>query len=217
METQDLSRYEIMLILHPELGEDQVKKEIQEIKDFAKETGGGVYFEDLWGLRDLRYMIKKQDKGIYVVLNFTADPLRVKEMEKHLNINQAVLRYLMLKISEHYKAKTIAEYDAAAAEEDKAKEEKQQAAQKEEEKRVSKPVRKEAPAPARKKEEKTEKKTEEVEEEKKVKKVKPAKTEAEEAEEAEEKEKKAKKSSKTTLEEVDQKLKSLIDDPDIKL
>lgn len=205
METQDLSRYEIMLILHPELGEDQVKKEIKEVQDFAKETGGEVYFEDLWGLRDLCYMIKKQDKGIYVVLNLTADPARIKELEKHFNITQSVLRYLMLKISEHYQAKTLAEYEVIAAEEDKLKKAKEQ---EEEQKEEARKERKPAARPVSKP------KKEEVKEEKKPKKEK---VEKEEKEEEETREKKMKKSSKATLEEVDQKLKSLIDDPDIKL
>lgn len=208
-----------MMILHPELGEDQVKKEIKEIHDFAKETGGEVYFEDLWGLKDLCYMIKKQDKGIYVVLNLTADPSRIKELEKHFSITPMVLRYLMLKIDEHYKAKTLVEYEALAAEEDKIMKEKKDAEEKkEEDRRSKKPAERMAKPKKEEKEEEEEVKPEKkVKEEKKPKKEKPVKTEEEEKAEAEEKEKKMKKSSKATLEEVDQKLKNLIDDPDIKL
>lgn len=216
-------KYEIMLILQPDLGVERTNEILQEMKTLIAEASGKITHEDLWGLRELAYVIKKQRQGYYIVLNFTADPLKVKEFEKQLNIHQGVLRYLIQKTPKNYEIKTLAEYDEIAKEEAlKAQEELKAKTEKggsdnrggdtrgrnrrfeapEAPKRPeSKPVKSEKPAVK-----------EEKEEEKPVKKV------VKKDEPVEEKTEKPKaKKQAETLEDVDAKLKSIIDDPDISL
>jgi small subunit ribosomal protein S6 len=209
-------KYEIMLVLQPDLGEEKTKTLLEEMKVLIKEAGGKIFHEDMWGLRELTYMIKKQKQGYYAVYDFTANPAKVKEFEKQLNIYPGVLRYLIQKTPKNYEIKTFAEYEVEAVEAAKVKEEaKAKSDQAETDRRgggrsferrekptpvVAKPfVKKEAPAVEE--EDKDDKKT--------VKKVK--------KEEAVEEKPKAKKPAAVTLEDVDAKLKSIIDDPDITL
>lgn len=215
-------KYEIMLILQPDLCEEKTNGVLKEMKELITEAGGKVTHEDLWGLREMAYTIKKQKQGFYIVLNFTADPIKVKDFEKQLNIHQGVLRYLIQKTPKNYEIKTLAEYEEIAKEEAlKAQEEAKEKAEKGDNRggRNGANRRFERPEPPKKSEEKLVKKEkpakeEEKEEKKPVKKVK----KEEPIEETEEKTEKPKaKKQAATLEDVDAKLKSIIDDPDITL
>jgi small subunit ribosomal protein S6 len=56
-------------------------------------TGGGTVDKvDVWGRRRLAYDIDKKSEGIYTVVDMTAEPDTVKELDRQLNLNEAVLR-----------------------------------------------------------------------------------------------------------------------------
>lgn len=206
---QRIEKYEIMLIFNSDIGEEGAKKELSEIKKNIIAEGGEVFTEDFWGVRDLTYRIKKQDQGFYVVINLNLPTESVKEIEKMLNLHPLVVRFLLLKTPVNYQLKTFEEYKK---EEELLKKEeaqrKEEEAQEKKEKFAARTRKIEHPAPAPKKP-KIEK------EEKKVEKIKEVKEEKE-PEKIQEKPK-AKKSTKSKLEEVDEKLKSIIDNPDITL
>lgn len=218
-------KYEIMLIIQPDLGVDGTNGVLEEMKTLIAEASGKVFHEDMWGLRELAYAIRKQRQGYYAVYNFTADPIKVKEFEKQLNIHQGVLRYLIQKSPKNYEVKTLAEYDEIAKEEAlkeqeelKAKAEKGGGENRGGDNR-GRNRRFERPEPTKRqdekvpvKEEKPVVKEEEKEEKKPVKKIVKKEEPAEETVEKP----KAKKQAET-LEDVDAKLKSIIDDPDISL
>lgn len=203
METQNTSKYEIMFILYPDLGEEQTKKEVDEVKEVITSNGGKVFFEDMWGLLDLAYKIKKEEKGYYVVLNFEMPASGLKEMEKPLNLNQRLLRYLVLKTPNNYEVKSLEEYKALAEkekiEEEKAKEEKErkknQGPQGPEVKKIIRkrePVKEKEPVVAEEKP---------LVDSKKEKEASPKRVVR----------------PKEKLDEVDEKLKNIINNPDISL
>lgn len=192
--SKDVSAYELMLILLPNLGDEATEKELDEIRKLITSTDGDIYHEDIWGNQELAYTIRKQDTGFYAVLNFKTAPENLKELERSLNINGVVLRFLITKTPASYHIVSHQEYKAVAEQEAKEK-----AAAKLAKEEKARPTHKPAERPERKpyvkKEEKVvEKKVEEVVEEKPVKAIK-----------------------KPNLEEADKRLKSIIDDPDITL
>jgi len=217
--------YEMMMILRPNLGESKTQESLNEVKASLNEAGGEILNEDLWGTRDLSYKIKGEAQGYYVVLNFTMEPEAVKALEKTLVLNQDVIRFLIVKTTKNYVFKTYAEYKEEAEKEASIKEEAQTKEKEEQEKRNSRsrrPVAKmeqEKPVRATKK---VEEKEEEEAPKKHVVKAKVEKAPKEEEAEVEEvkEEKEEKKSApreKLSLDDVDKKLKSIIDDPDITL
>lgn len=209
-----LSKYELMVIIPAEIGEEETGKVLSEIRDEIKSLGHGEIFnEDLWGVRELTFNIKKHAQGFYAVFNFTFDPAKMKELEKHLLLHQLVLRYLLVKIREDYEIKTLAQYEEEFAKEEA--ERKKQQAEKEKEEMSRRPVQKPRPvekkAPAKKEEK-------EPVEKKKVAKPVVEKEEAEtELEKPAAKKAKEEDNSKSKLEEMDKKLRSIIEDPDISL
>lgn len=222
--------YELMFILPPDLGEEGVAKEIKEVYKMITDEKGEVLNEDAWGVRDLAYRIEKQDEGFYVVLVFSIDPQKIGEMERALILNQKILRFLITKTPEDYTLKTFKEYQKEWELEDKREEaaKKEQEAKKKSGRKIS--PRKAAPVAVAKKAEKedaAEEKVESGEKEETGEKIKETKKEEAEGGEKvkEEKEtpkkapakKEEKKEDTEPSSEIDDKLKSIIDDPDISL
>lgn len=57
-----------------------------------KNDGGSVEKIEVWGKRRLAYEIKKQGEAIYAVLDITAEPATVAELDRQLGLNESVLR-----------------------------------------------------------------------------------------------------------------------------
>ncbi len=224
LKNNSLSDYEIMLILIPDLGEEGAKKEFTKFKKLISSFDGEIYHEDVWGLRDLEFVIKKQNKGFYIIVNVKLDPNSIKELNKELYLNSNILRFLLLKTSKNYEIHTLEEYKEL---EEKALQEKEEKNKKKEERRgIRKTEDTEKPKKVEEKQEEKKEVTEKVEEPKKEEepkkveeteeKVKKEKEE-QKLEEKEEKESTVKDDKKDQLSEVDEKLKNIIYDPDITL
>lgn len=182
-----MENYEIIFILAPGLGEAGTKSELDTVRELITSNKGKIVHEDIWGIRDLAYRIGKHDQGYYAVFNFKMETRSVKELDKPLNINQSVLRFLVIKTPSSYEFKTLEDFEAEKLPDVESEEIKKAAKAKSEARaergkpverpKVEKPV--EVPAEKPKKEEKE------------IKKPK--------------------------LEDLDEKLKNIINDPDISL
>jgi len=83
-------KYELMVILDPNIGEEAASKEVEKLKGEIKEFEGKVSSDDFWGIRDLAYRIKKENRGYYAVLNFEIDPSKTKEFEKAIKDTERI-------------------------------------------------------------------------------------------------------------------------------
>lgn len=96
-------KYELMLIFHPALTETEVQKELDTIKTLIQKDGA-LFHEQIWGKRDLYYMLNGQEKGIYAVLDFTSSG-QVQGFSKELKLMHHVLRSLLLELPQNYEIK----------------------------------------------------------------------------------------------------------------
>ena len=87
-----MRNYEIMVIVSPDVDDRQVQGVVEKPFEAFKAAGGTVDNVDIWGRRRLAYDIQKKSEGIYAVLNVTAEPAVVKELDRQLRLNEAVLR-----------------------------------------------------------------------------------------------------------------------------
>jgi small subunit ribosomal protein S6 len=81
-----------MIILDPSLDERTVQPSLDQFLQVVTAAGGTIDKLDVWGRRRLSYEIDKKSEGIYTVLDLTAEPDTVKELDRQLNLNEAVLR-----------------------------------------------------------------------------------------------------------------------------
>jgi small subunit ribosomal protein S6 len=82
-----------MLILPPDADESIVTGALDRITRIVSEGGGTVGNVDRWGRRRLAFEIDRQSEGYYVVVEFTAQPARIDELERALQLADEVLRF----------------------------------------------------------------------------------------------------------------------------
>lgn len=84
--------YEVMVILDPATDERTVAPSLDKYLNVVRNDGGTVESVDVWGRRRLAYEVKKNAEGIYAVVNLTAEPATVKELDRQLTLNESILR-----------------------------------------------------------------------------------------------------------------------------
>ena len=96
-----MRRYELMIILDPNIEERTVTPSIDQFLGVVKTEGGSVEKVDVWGRRRLAYEIRKKSEGIYAVVDLTAQPATVKELDRQLNLNESILRTKVIRPEAH--------------------------------------------------------------------------------------------------------------------
>jgi small subunit ribosomal protein S6 len=96
-----MRRYEMMIILDPSLEERTVQPSLDQFLKVVTTAGGNIDKVDVWGRRRLAYEIDKKPEGIYTVIDLVAEPDTVKELDRQLNLNEAVMRTKILRPDLH--------------------------------------------------------------------------------------------------------------------
>ena len=96
-----MRRYEMMIILDASLEEQTIQPSLDQFLSVVKTGGGSVDKIDVWGRRRLAYEIEKKSEGIYTVIDLMAEPDTVKELDRQLNLNEAVLRTKIMRPDQH--------------------------------------------------------------------------------------------------------------------
>ena len=87
-----MRKYEVMVILDPNLEERTVAPSLDAFLNVIKQDGGSINKVDIWGRRRLAYEINRKTEGIYAVLDITSTPTAVAELDRQLNLNESVVR-----------------------------------------------------------------------------------------------------------------------------
>ncbi|HWL36009.1 MAG TPA: 30S ribosomal protein S6 [Frankiaceae bacterium] len=96
-----MRHYELMVILNPDLEEKSVGPQLDQFLGVIRDGGGTVEKVDIWGRRRLSYEIQKRWEGIYAVVDLVAEPATVKELDRQLNLSEAVMRTKVLRPDMH--------------------------------------------------------------------------------------------------------------------
>ncbi|HEX4812407.1 MAG TPA: 30S ribosomal protein S6 [Nonomuraea sp.] len=96
-----MRRYEVMVILDPSLDERTVAPSLDQFLAVVRNDGGTVEKVDVWGRRRLAYDIDKKSEGIYAVIDLSAEPATVKELDRQMNLNEGILRTKVLRPDVH--------------------------------------------------------------------------------------------------------------------
>ncbi len=97
-----MRNYEIMVIVSPDVDDRQVAGVVEKPLEAFKVAGGTVDNIDHWGRRRLAYDIQKKSEGIYAVLNVTADPAVVKELDRQYTLNEQIMRTKVIRPDLHH-------------------------------------------------------------------------------------------------------------------
>lgn len=91
-----MREYEIVYIFDSVLTEDQVNEKLEKYHQHITSDGGEITAVDHWGKRQLAYPIRKKTAGYYVVVQFTAAPEGLPELERTLKLDDDLVRYLIV-------------------------------------------------------------------------------------------------------------------------
>lgn len=92
-----LTYYELTYIVNPVLEEDQMKTTVAKFNTFLTDNGATLDEVQEWGMRSLAYPMKKKSSGYYVNAYFHAPGPVIAKLERQLEIDDNILRYLTIK------------------------------------------------------------------------------------------------------------------------
>lgn len=89
-----MEKYETVMVISPNLAEQQISDLITPLEQSIKETKGNLIQTDQWGKRKLAYPVKKCDEGFYVLFFYEAGGETVKELERRIRMNENVIKFI---------------------------------------------------------------------------------------------------------------------------
>jgi small subunit ribosomal protein S6 len=95
--------YEELFIAKPDAPDEEVDQFVEQLRTQLTNAGATVDKIDKWGKRRLAYRVDKYREGAYVLLQFSAAPEAVKELERRLRVSDIVIKFLTVRIDETLK------------------------------------------------------------------------------------------------------------------
>lgn len=89
--------YELTYIVNAVLDEDQIKATVAKFTDMLTANGAEIDEVNEWGIQSLEYEIDKKGTGYYVNSYFTASGEIIVKIERAMQIDDNVMRYLHIK------------------------------------------------------------------------------------------------------------------------
>ncbi len=112
-----IREYETIVITKPDLDEHIASGLATKLEDIIKTNNGKILEVVEIGKKKLAYPIKKQPKGNYILYHYVGKSTTIKELERHMNISEDVLRFQTIKISDSFDpAKSVSSVTSVAKE-----------------------------------------------------------------------------------------------------
>jgi small subunit ribosomal protein S6 len=99
-----MRRYELMLVLRPDVADDRSQALIDRTTRQIVTDGGQIVKVAPWGRRRLAYPIDRYREGSYHIILFDAPAAAIAELERGLLITEEVLRHLVTRVERPVKA-----------------------------------------------------------------------------------------------------------------
>ena len=95
-----MNKYELIYVIDTAMEESARNELIARFNGMIEADGGKVEMVEERGKRRLAYTINYKNEGYYVLVNFTANAELPREIERVMQINESILRYLTVKVEE---------------------------------------------------------------------------------------------------------------------
>ncbi|BDU49605.1 30S ribosomal protein S6 [Haliovirga abyssi] len=89
--------YELMFIVVPEITEEERDAVITSVEEVLKRAEAQDVITEKMGEKKLAYAIDKKTTGFYVLIKFAVEGVNLVDVEKRLNINEKLMRYILVK------------------------------------------------------------------------------------------------------------------------
>ena len=92
-----INSYECLFVVDVTNGDDVVKAKVEKFTGKIAANAEIVEVNE-WGKRRLAYPINDKSEGYYVIVTFKAEPSFIAEIERRFNIDETIMRYLVVKL-----------------------------------------------------------------------------------------------------------------------
>jgi small subunit ribosomal protein S6 len=103
-----MRRYELMLLLRPDLEDDKLQAAVEKVTRAIVNGGGSLSKVSPWGKRRLAYDIGRHREASYFLIHFDIEPAQVREIERGLLISEEILRHLVTVLEDRGPAEEVA-------------------------------------------------------------------------------------------------------------
>ena len=93
-----MRKYELMTIYPVE--DEKAKAGLDLVKADLAKFGAEIEKEEPYGDRDLTYVVNKQKRGRFVLLNIKANPAKIAEIDAQFKFNTNLLKYMFVVVEE---------------------------------------------------------------------------------------------------------------------
>lgn len=96
-----MALYEAVFIARQDLTPEDVDSLVNKFSKIITEGSGKIISTEYWGLRNLAYVINKNSRGHYVLLNIDSDNSAISEMNRVIGYNEDIIRSITYKVEKH--------------------------------------------------------------------------------------------------------------------
>ncbi|MCV0397720.1 MAG: 30S ribosomal protein S6 [Rhizobiaceae bacterium] len=96
-----MALYEHVFLARQDLSQQQVDALVEQYKGVIEANGGSTGRIENWGLKSLTYRMNKNRKAYFTLMDISAPPAAVAEMERQMGLSEDVLRFMTIKVEKH--------------------------------------------------------------------------------------------------------------------
>lgn len=89
-----MPKYESVVIVKPNLNDDEIGRVTEKLKQLVERSGGAVTKTESWGKKKLGYEIGNDKKGSYILVEFTGPGPVVANLERDARIEEGILKIM---------------------------------------------------------------------------------------------------------------------------
>lgn len=95
-----MRHYETIYVVNPNLSDEEYRTVVDRFSGVVEQNRGEIIRVQEWGKKPLAYDLKKSDKGSYVFFEHCSEPATLREFERSLKLDDRVLKYQTVKLSD---------------------------------------------------------------------------------------------------------------------
>lgn len=99
--------YELMMILNPDLGADEIEKVTARFSGNVTKNQGEIIRIDDLGIKTMAYKIQKRSRGHYLLAFIGGPGPMLSELERTIKIDENILRFIIIKLPEDVKREDL--------------------------------------------------------------------------------------------------------------
>jgi small subunit ribosomal protein S6 len=92
--------YEVMIIFSADLEDSEIESFIERSLDLLRSSGATPGVVNRWGKRAFAYEVKHRREGYYVLIEFSAEPKAIAELDRFLLLLDEVVRHKIIRLPE---------------------------------------------------------------------------------------------------------------------